>query len=263
VVGVVALGVGGSCGTIYRARVEYNITTDHAIAIRDEVDKLSKQLNSIADTMRGSKPGSVDVDMAGKLGGLDLKKPDTIKIFHTNYAMMEGLTVERLFSYYNDTIQLYDEITSHAKKTDADKEAIQKFLASGAGKGDKNYGVIVDASGPLPLAHFVEIGEPVCADANKKDCNANELKGFKYRQESGASWSERPVKGKPGEVVTPLQATPLFKSVAAGGTDIIAVEAYGRRLKGISELVAKLAGSQKELQGDLKKVAERPKVFTF
>jgi hypothetical protein len=262
-VAAVGLGMGGSCGMIYKQRVEYNISTDHAAMIRDEVDKLAKNLNAITDTMRQSKPGTIDVDMAAKLGALDLKKPDSVKIFHTNYAQLEGLVVERLFSYYNDTIELYDEITSHAKKTDADKETIAKFLANGANKGDKNYGVIIDISGPLPLAHFVEVGEPVCAKEGQKDCNANELKGFKYRQEAGASWSERPVKGKPGETVTPLQATPLFKSIAAGGSDIIAVEAYGRRLKNISELVAKLAEGQKTLQTDLKKIVERPKLFTF
>jgi hypothetical protein len=47
--------------------------------------------------------------------------------------------------------------------------------------------------------------------------------GAVQRLPNGAE--RRPVKGKPGEVVTPLQATPVFKRVAAGGTDIIAVEA--------------------------------------
>src|SRR6185436_3848195 len=113
----IALGVGGSCGAIYSARVEYNLTTDHAIAIRDEVTKLSRNLDSIVGKLRSGQPGKIDVEMAAALGGLDLKKPDTIKIFHTNYAKLEGLMIERLFSYYNDTIQLYDEIASHSKKT--------------------------------------------------------------------------------------------------------------------------------------------------
>ncbi len=254
--------VGSFWGGISKSRVEFNETTDHAIQIRDEVDKLEKNLASIIAELRRSTAGKVDPDQAIRLASLGLKKPDTGRIFHTNYVHLEGLGMERLFSYYNATIKLYDEIEVHGRKTNADKESITKFLEN-ANRSDKNYGVVVDVGGPIPIAKFVEVGAPVCPKEGQVDCKPDELKGFKYRLEAGANWSEKPVRGKPGETVTPLQQTPLFKSVASGSVDAIAVEAYGRRLKNIIELVGELEKTHKELAADLKKTAERPKVFTF
>jgi hypothetical protein len=264
--GLVVFGLGNACGRIYGSRVGFNETIDHAAQIRDEVDKLGKQLNSVADVMNASKltaQGQPDFDMTKKLAEMDLKKPDTQKIFHTNYARLEDIAIERLFNYYDHTIRLYDEITIHAKKTESDKDAIESYLKNGATKGDKNYGVIMDLSGAIPLAKFVEVGAPVCAEAGKTDCPANELKGFKYRTDSGGTWSERPVKGKPGETVTPMQGGPLFKAVASGNPDILAFKDYLRRVVSIKTLAVGLVAEQKEVLADLKRAAERPKVFTF
>ena len=266
IAGAAMFGVGSACGAVYKQRAEFNNTIDHATQIRDEVDKLSKQLNSIADTLNASKltaKGDVDFDMSKKLGDLDLKKPDQQKIFHTNYYNLEDIVIERLFTYYDHTIRLYDELTVHAKKTDADKESIESYQKNGAGKGDKTYGVTIDASQALAVGHFVEVGTPVCNTEGKTDCPASELKGFKYRTDSGAPWGERPVKGKMGEIVVPLQPTPLFKSVAAGNPDILAYKDYLRRIVSIKQLAQGLIAEQKEVLADLKRAADRPKVFTF
>jgi hypothetical protein len=268
VVGLCAIvfGVGNACGRIYGSRVEFNRTIDQAGQIREEVDKLSKQLNNIADTINASKAtqqSQPDFDMSKKLGDLDLKKPDSQKIFHTNYMHLEDVAIERLFTYYDHTIKLYDLITLHAKKTENDKEAIENYMKNGAGKGDKNYGVTLDFTGAIPLAHFVEVGTPVCATPDKTDCNANELKGFKYRSDSGGSWADKPVKGKPGEIVVPMQKSPLFTSVAAGNPDILAYKDYLRRVIEIKGMAGGLVAEQKDVITDLKRAAERPKVFTF
>lgn len=261
----VVFGVGDACGRIQRDRIEWNITTDQAGQIEKEVEGLQKQLITLVDTMNSTpagRKGDVDIDLTAKLGALDLKKPDTVKIFHTNYASLEPIIVERLMQYYDNTIKLYDLVTAHAKKTENDKDALIRMAKEGA-KADKNYGVIVEPQGGLMLAKFVEVGAPVCNDPAKTDCNANELKGFQYRLDSGSGWGTRPVKGKPEMIVMPLQQTPLFKAVAAGNPDFLAVKDYSRRMAEIRLLSAQLMNEQKEVLADLKRAAERPKMLAF
>jgi len=257
--------VGNACGRIQRDRIEYNTTTDQAGQIREEVEKMSKTLNTIVDTLNSTpagRKGDVDIDLSAKLGSLDLKKPDTVRIFHTNYNSLEPVIVERLMQYYDGTIKLYDEIASHAKKTENDKDALVRMAQAGA-KSDKNYGVIVEPQGGLMLAKFVEVGTPVCQKEGQTDCNANELKGFQYRLDSGSGWGTRPVKGKPEMIVMPLQQTPLFKAVASGNPDFLAVKDYARRMAEIKTQAALLMNQQKDVMADLKKSSERPKLFAF
>jgi hypothetical protein len=268
VVGICAVvfGVGNACGRITNARVEFNRTIDHAQQIRDEVDGLAKQLNSISDIINSSKvpPAQPDFDMVKKLGDLDLKKPDTSKIFHTNYYHLEDIAIDRLMQYYNNTIKLYDAIAKHAKRTDTNKEMIESGAKANANaKSDKNYGVVVANEGGLSLATFAEVGSPVCQTPDKTDCNANELKGFKYRTDAAQSWGERPVKGKPEGIIIPLKKSPLFNTVAAGNPDILELRDYIGRMGEIKGLWVELTAQQKEVLADLKRAAERPKVFTF
>ena len=266
IAGVVVFGVGNACGRVYASRVDFNRTIDEATEIRDEVDKLGKQLNGIADVLNASKlttQGQPDFDMTKKLADLDLKKPDTQRIFHTNYYHFEDAAIERLFNYYDHTIKLYDAITLHGKKTLNDQQAIDSAAKSAATKGDKNYAVTLDFSGPIPFAHFVELGSPECPKPDQTDCPANELKGFKYRTDSGGAWAVKPVKGKPTEIVIPMQKGALFATVAAGNPDILAFKDYFRRVAEIKGLAQGLVLEQKDLLGDLKKTAERSKVFVF
>lgn len=265
-IGVVVFGLGNACGRIYGSRVEFNRTIDHAVQLRDEVENMGKQLNAVADVLNGSQltaKGQPDFEMTKKLGDLDLKKPDQQRLFHTNYYHLEDVAIERLMNYYNNTIKLYEEITVHAKKTDADREAIESYMKNGANKGENNYGVILDTSRPFLVGKFVEVGAPVCQEPGKQDCSTSELKGFKYRLDSGSAFSERPVKGKPGEVVVPIEKGPLFKSVASGNPDLLAYKDYLRRVVSIKSLAGELVAQQKDVLADLKRAAERPKVFTF
>jgi hypothetical protein len=257
--------IGSWVGAISRGRSDYNTTTEQAGQIYGEVEKISKQLTAIADTINASpesRKGNVDIEMSAKLGALDLKKPDTVKIFHTNYQNLEPIVVERLMQYYNGTTKLLDEVAAHSKKTENDKDALVRMQKEGA-KADKNYGVIVEQQGGLTLAKFVEVGSPVCNDPSKTDCNANELKGFQYRLDSGSGWGTRPVKGKPESIVMPLQQTPLFKAVAAGNPDFLAVKDYARRMAEIRQQLGQLMNSQKEVLGDLKKASDRPKMLAL
>jgi hypothetical protein len=257
--------VGSFWGGISKSRVEFNQGTDAAIAIRAEVEGLQKNLDKIvAELGKGRTPdGKPDIEQANRMASLGLKKPTTTKIFHADYVQIEGLGVERLFSYYNNTIKLYDEIETHGRRTNADKESLTKVIAEASkAQNEKNYGVVIDVSSAIPVAKFAEMGAPVCPKEGQP-CEPKDWKGFKYRLDAGAGWSEKPIKGKPGETITPLQRTPLFNTVASGSIDALAMEAYGRRLKSIAEIIMELQKTSKELMADLKKTSERPKVFTF
>lgn len=267
IAGIVVFGVGGACGAVYKSRVEFNRTIDQAGQIRAEVDKIAKQVNAINDlinTSQATKEGKPDFELAKKLGELDLKKPDTQKLFKTNYAQLEDVAIERLFTYYNTAIQLFDEVTTHAKKTESDKDQIEKFAASGGGKSEKLFGVTLNLTERIPQATLVEIGTPVCKEKDKTDCNVNDLQGFKYRSEPSGSWQERPVKGAPGSIVIPVDArTAMFKNAMSGSPESLAHAAYMRRLADLKLHALGLLGQQKDVVGDLKRAAERPKVFTF
>jgi hypothetical protein len=264
---VVALGVGNACGRISAARVEFNHTIDSAGQIREEVDKLAKQLNGVADALNAStltRQNQPDFDMSKKLGDLDLKKPDQQKLFHTNYYHFEDIAIDRLFNYYNDTIRLYDAIALHAKRSETDRQAIEAGAkAATNAKAEKNYGVIVNQEGGLMLATFAEVGSPECQQPDKTDCPANELKGFKYRTDAAQSFGSRPIKGAPTSIIIPLKKSPLFGEVAAGNPDVLAYKSYLERVVEIKRLALELTAKQKEVTGDLKKMAEKSKVFTF
>jgi hypothetical protein len=266
-VGALVFGVGNACGRIYQSRAEFNMTIDQAGQIRTEVEKLSRNLNNIADTINASKltqQGQPDFELASQLGSLDLAKPDTQKIFHTNYMHFEDPAIERLFNYYNHTIVLYEAITQHAKKTDADRASIESYMKSGGDhKADKNYGIVLDLSGALPLAKFAELGAPVCPNPEDTNCPPAQLKGFKFRFDSGGSWGEKPIHGNPKDTVTPIEPSALFKTIAAGNPDILAYKDYLRRVVTIKAMAGSLVAEQKDVLGDLKKTTERPKVFVF
>jgi hypothetical protein len=266
IVAAAAIGAGYIGGRACGGRENYNMTIDQAGQLSTELEKIYKQVGQVAATVQSSPnvaKGMPDVDLAAKLGELNFAAPDTRKIFHTNYFFLEDLALENLFTFYNDVIRLQKLVEEHAKKTDGDKDAIANYLKSGAANSNKNYGVVLDFSGALALAHFVEVGTPVCPKEGQTDCNANELKGFKYRSDTGGSWFEKPVKGKPGDVVFPMQQTPLFKAIAAGNPDVLAAKDAARRQAEVLLLLGKIANEYKELSGQLKRAAEKPKVFTF
>jgi hypothetical protein len=264
--GFVVFVVGTFFGGVHSSRVDFNDTIDQAGQIRDEIDHLGKQLGMIADTINQSKAtlsGGIDLDMTAHLGELDLRKPDTTKIFHTNYEHLEDVAIERLFTYYDHTIRLYDLITEHAKKTANDKDAITRYVKNDAAKAEQKYGIVFDASHPLLVAQLVELGLPVCPKAGQTDCNAKDLKGFQFRMGSGGPWSQRTVKGKTTDTLVPIEPTPFFTSVVAGNPDLLAVKDYARRIAEIRSLAGSLVAEQKDVLADLKRAAERPKVFVF
>jgi hypothetical protein len=265
-VGAVALGGGYICGRSCAGRENYNMTITQAGDINTEVEKMAKKLTVINDRINQSKDaaaGNPDVQLASDLGTLDLTDPDTQKIFHTNYFFLDDLAIDRLFTYYNDNIRLFRLIKDNAKKTEQDADAINNFVKNGGARGaDKRYGIIMDMSGAVPLAHFVELGTLVCPKEGQTDC-AGDVAKFKYRMDAGGAWGEKPLKGKPGDIVTPLKPEGLFTSVMSGNPDMLAARDHVRRMGEIRGLSQKIFNEQKELVADLKRASDKPKVFTF
>lgn len=266
-VGLLLALAGYSCGRINDQRAGRNLATQQAGEVKTEVERITKTIKEIGEKIAASPvtKGQADVDLALALGQMDLKKPDTQKLFRINYSQFDDLIIDRLFGYYNNAIQLYDLIEKHAKATAADKEAIANAVkAATSGKSDKNYAVTLDVSGVIPLANFVELGPPVCPDPNQTNCAPNELKGFKYRIAAGAAWSERPLKGKnPADGIFPVQQSDFFKTIASGSPDVIALKEYGARTRAILKILEEMAKSEKDLVSNLQKMAERPKLFAL
>ena len=260
VVGFAVFGLGFGCGVAKWARGNMNKTIDHAGDIRAEVDSMAKTLNEINDKLNGSadlQKNQPDVKLAIDLASMDLRKPERDKkLFKTNYYFMDDLAIDRLFNYYNDTVLLYALIGEHAKKSENEKEAIENYVKQGAGH-DKNYAVTLDLAGAIPLAHFAEIGGPVCPKEGDTDCPAADLKGFRFRTDPGGAFTTRPIKGQPAQIIVPLQKTPLFTQAASGNPDMLAAQASVRRAKEIKLLTVKLLGEQKELLAALDKAGDR------
>ena len=76
-------------------------------------------------------------------------------------------------------------------------------------------------------------------------------------------WGEKPVRGKPGETITPLRPTPFFNSIASGSADVLAVKDYARRNARIQVLLTAILKEQEEVLKDLDRAAAKPKLVAF
>ena len=141
---------------------------------------------------------------------------------------MPNIAVDNLMSYYYDTIALYGEVEKHVKKSKADKESLEAFAAQ-AQKAQANYGVVFSGGGKMVVANLVEVGQPVCKDGGT-ECPVDQLDGFKIRSNAGASWVTRRIGPKPeGNLLVPIDRTPLLESAMAGSPDQARMEQYRLR----------------------------------
>lgn len=263
---------GFTLGKIQWARANMNKTIDQAADIKAEVDVMAKKLQSIKEEIEKSPSVSKnvpDLDLAKTLGAMapDPRKADADatyrKLFHTNYYYLDNLALDRLFNYYNDTIKLYALLANHAKRTIDDQEPLTNYAQESTNKSNQIFGVTLDLSDAIPKANFVELGNLICQDPEAKDCKASELKGFKYRTATGGQWYDRPIKGKPDQIIYPIAPSPLFATVAAGSPDVLAYKEYRYRMRDILGILQKLAGEQKELQTALDAAAKKRKVNEY
>lgn len=266
-IGLVALGLGYFSGNISVSRSDYNVTTEQAAKIRDEVDKIQKQVKDVAQlfaSQADKSTGGINFGNVEKLKELDIKEPDvTARLFKTNYASFEPSTVQQLFTYYNDVIVLAKQVQRHATLTLNDKDAIDKAIKSRSGAKDATApGVIVDLTQQIPSATLIEITGFACPKAGDNSCGPTERKVL-YRTAMGAAPQQRPIKGKPGEIAIGFSPTDLLEKKMSGDTNALALEAYGRRNKEIVETLGRLAETEKQLIGNLKKRAESPRLWTL
>jgi len=277
VIAVGLLGVGGFLGYGYGAaavgRRAYNKANESARQIKTELEEMQKTVSQIGvavarsqDRMSRDKKDATSYD-AGLIDDLEKVKldprPDTSRVFKTDYARLEDLAVDRLMNYYYDTIALYGEVERHIKRTKADKESLESHAAKTAAKEGGNYGVVFDSRGKLVVSTLVEVGTPVCKGG--QGCGPNDpVEAFQIRVNTGAPWSTRKIGPKPaGDIVAPLDRTPLFDAVMSGSPDQVRHEQYKQRYNNIRLILARLAAEKKELFEAIDKAAQRADLFTF
>ena len=258
------LGVGYSIGNIAERRQDLTIATEHAVQIRDEVEKLTKQVDKVSEAVKAVKltdkepPDFAAID---KLIDLDFKEPDMpTKLFHTNYFSFDPSLVQQLFTYYNDVLVLAKQIQEHTIRTRNDHDSIDKYVKGNVAKEQRGpTGVILDYSQKLPLAQLVELGGAVCPDPKQPNCSPEEAK-LKYRTTLGGEYQARPLKGLPKDVVLPIQQTELQKQMLSGDPGLLAFRDYVRRAAGLFQQINKMREEQKALLAGLKKRVDSPPI---
>jgi hypothetical protein len=273
-IALVPLIVGYACGRINGGRADVNLTIEHAKKIKKEVDGIAAINQKIEDAFdasmaRAAKGGPVpDMDLVNEIKGLNLTAPATDTIFRSNYFHMKDLAIERLFNYYNSTIQLYNVANVHARRSESDKELLERYAKqakANAASAEQTFGVTIDPSGPIPVGKLVMVGEVICKKEFKEQCpQPKQWDGFWVKSDNTSSPVKRMLyTTKDNERVIPLDKTPLFQKVIVGSPEALAAEAYGRRLKEMKELIEKLKPARKDLLKELEDQANKSKIFAL
>jgi hypothetical protein len=276
---IVAAAVGFGFGASAVGRRMFNQANFGAKRVKAEMDDMQKTITEITTYVNMSsqrlaatkqEPLAFDYKLVEDLEKVKLDpRPDTSRIFKVNYYLLEDLAVDRLMTYYYDTINLYGEVERHIKRTKADKSVLEAFAAKQAAKGGEdaskqvNYGVVFDSRGKLAIASLVEVGKPVCK-GGAENCGSSDVEGFMIRSNTGANWTPRKVGPKPeGDKVVPIEKTPLFEAVMSGSPDQVRMEQYKQRYNNIRLILQRLAATKKELGDAIDKAASRPDLFTL
>jgi hypothetical protein len=272
IVGAAAFALGGGLGIASVGRANMNTANHAAKAVKTELDGMEKSLTQIGRMVAMSQqrlaaakkdPLAYDPQLIADLKTIKLDpRPSTSTIFRVDFFRLPDADVDKLFTYYYDTISLYNEIERHIRRTDNDAESLKAYADKTAGPS-KNYGVVFDNSaGTIIVSNLVEIGDQVCKGGGK-DCGAKDLVGFQIRSNAGAPWVERKTGGKLdlGNLI-PLKPTPLMDAVMSGSPDQVRQESYKQRIANIRALVSRLTTTQHELIDGVGKDAARPDIWT-
>ena len=274
VIAIGLVGVGGFLGYGYGAaavgRRAYNKANESARTIKTELEEMQKTVAAIGIAVARSQDRmkkdatAYDPALIDELEKVKLDpRPDTSRVFKTDYARLEDLAVDRLMNYYYDSITLYGEVERHIKRTKADKDSLEAHAAKAAKEGGGNYGVVFTSAGKLVVSTLVEVGTPVCKGGGT--CGPNDpVEAFQIRSNTGAPWTTRKIGPKPaGDIVAPMDRTPLFEAVMSGSPDQVRHEQYKQRYNNIRLILARLAAEKKELFEAIDKAAQRADLFTF
>jgi hypothetical protein len=278
VIGILLLGVGGFVGYGFGAaavgRRAYNTTNAAARKVKPEVEEIQKTISQIGTAAAMSQQRlaaekrdalAYDPKLIDDLEKVKLDpRPDTSRIFKLDYYRLEDLAVDRLMSYYYDSIALYNEVERHIKRTKADKKELEAFSSRQAAKAG-TYGVVFSSPGRVAVATMVEVGPPVCKSGGS-DCPFDQVEGFQIRANTGAPWVNRKIAAKPaGDVVVPIdrEHSPLFETLMSGSPDQVRMEQYKQRYQNIRLILARLTAEKKELFEAIDRAAGRADLFTF
>jgi hypothetical protein len=277
VIGFILLCVGGAMGYGFGAaavgRRTFNMANASAREIKTELEEMQKTVSQIgtAVAMSQQRMGAEKKEASAYDPKLieDLEKvkldprPDTSRVFKTDYARLSDLAVDRLMNYYYDSITLYGEVERHIKHTKADQATLENFSKQQAAKEGGNYGVVFDTRGKLVIASLVEVGSPVCSGGGS-NCEAAQISAFQIRSNTGAPWVNRKIGPKPAyDIVAPLDKTQLLEAVMSGSPDQVRYEQYKQRYNNIRLIVARLALEKKDLFEAIDKASQRADLFTF
>jgi hypothetical protein len=194
---VIGLAAGHVFGRISHARVLYNKTLDDADKIKGHVQKLAQFETRVVDVLKESgkrNQGKLtyDAKLVGDLSALNdapEASPEGRKrlenaLFRTNYAMMEDLLINRLFSYYNNSLRLMNAIRAFVTHAEQQKNEIQTYQESDS-NAERNFGLVIsEAKGNFFLGNLVELGPWVCPDKQATEqgkCKGQDVTGFKVR----------------------------------------------------------------------------------
>jgi hypothetical protein len=276
VIGVVLLLAGACVGYGFGAaaigRRAFNSANSAARKVKAEVEDMQKTVTQIGTAvalsqqrLNADKKDALfwDPKLIDDLEKVKLDpRPDTNRIFKVDYYRMDDLAVDRLMSYYYDTIALYNEVDQHIKRSKADKDALDAYAIKAAAKTG-TYGVVFDSRGRVVVSNLVEVGNPVCKGGSA-ECPPDQVEGFQIRSNTGAPWSNRKIGSKlAGDIVVPVERSPLFDTLMSGSPDQVRSEQYKQRYKNIRLILARLTGEKKELFTALDTAASRPDLFTF
>jgi hypothetical protein len=276
---VIPLGVGWACGRIYGARVLFNKSIVDAKQIQEEVTRISGVNAKIVQTLGQSQvrnKGKVlydeklvedlkDILRSSPSATPERAKKQQEQLFRTNYAMMEGIVVDRLFNYYNNTIRLYGEIEGFVQKADRTKELVKSYSPE-AEKGQQKYGIVFASDeGKYYLGQIVEVGNIDCANPEARECRRDDIKGFMVRMGATGAWSPRPgkagAKQKITDIVVPIIPDENWKKVAVGKKGYLEFNDYVIGYSRLAAICGLLSRDEKPLLQDLGKASGRPKVF--
>jgi hypothetical protein len=266
-----ALGVGFGIGM--SGRRAYNVTNAGAKRVKAELEEMHKTVTLVGQAVAISAQRlqaerkdrlAYDPNLIEELAKIKLDpRPDTSKMFKVDYYRLPDIAVDNMMTYYYDAIALYTEVERHVKRSTADKTSLEAFAAKQTEKGQASYGVVFAGGGKMVLANLVEIGAPVCKGGGS-DCSMDQLDGFQIRSNTGSNWVTRKVGAKPeGNIVVPLDRTPLLESVMAGSPDQARMEQYRQRSGSIQMLLTRIAQTQKQLMESINQAAARPDLFTL
>jgi hypothetical protein len=278
-IGLIFGVLGYAGGAINHARQLYNKTIDDAKKIKRELEALAQVNKKMRDSIQAS------MDRNKRQLGYDQTLVDELdsitqaftpqaalarqqSLFKTNYGLMEDLAINRLFTYYNDSLQLVSAVTDFVRNAKATKELLISYQKDVGESGQRKYGIVIsEDKGSFYIGSLVEIGLPWCSETEAKpgECPLKSIKGFRVRSGS-SSWDNRagkPKKKDLSEIVIPIRPDENWRQVAVGKKGYLAYKQYVMDLRSVDRLTKLLLVNEKPLLQDLSKAAGKPKQFSF